>query len=240
MFVESIKIAQKAMFPIFRWEQLSSQQVNVGVVGVGFFINSRGQFVSVVHIFDSVNQDTKFFYFGRLPENLQNPQLEIEEVCRDDKLDIYVGEVDLRTPNYLYLSRNVPNIGRSVCISGYPLAKISKNDKGGLELGNVRRYFQPTFVLDKALLDSDNGQGLIRRHDGFLVRDVGLFGMSGGPVLDTRGIVVGIQGSVTEPRVSTNSSGRTISVENALAIRSNLILGLLREHKIKSNFRGRL
>ena len=87
--------------------------------------------------------------------------------------------------------------------------------------------------------NSDNGAGKIRKHDGFLVRDVGLFGMSGGPVFDTRGVVVGMQGSVTPPRVSTHSSGRSISVENALAIRSNLILDLLKLQKIRTNFLGK-
>lgn len=239
MFVRSIKIAQAAMFPIFRWEQLSPQQANVGVVGTGFFINARGYFVSVAHVFDSANQNTKFLYIGRLPENLQKPRLEITEVCRNDESDIYIGKVELRTPEYFYLSQNVPDIGRSVCVSGYPLARISTNRQGGLELGGVRRYFQPTFVLDKWIANSGSGQGRIRKHDGFLVRDVGLFGMSGGPVFDSQGVVVGMQGSVTQPRTSRNSSGRTISVENALAIRSTLILELLRKQNIRTNLWGR-
>lgn len=239
MFVKAIKIAQGAMFPIFRWDQLSAQQVRVGVVGTGFFINSMGNFVSVAHIFDNSNRDTKFLYLGKLPENLQNPHLEITEVCRDDNSDIYVGKINLKTSYYFRLSRNIPDIGRSVCVSGYPLAQISNNQQGGLEVGGVRRYFQPTFVLDKWIVNSSNGgQGQIRKHDGFLVRDVGLFGMSGGPVFNKRGVVVGMQGSVTQPRTSS-SGGRTISVENALAIRSNLILDLLKQNNIKTNFWGR-
>ncbi len=226
------------MFPIFRVVQLLPQQMQVGVAGTGFFINSRGYFVSVAHVFDEANQNTKFLYIGKLPENLQNPWLEITEVCRDDDADIYIGKIELKTPEYLRLSKNTPNIGRSVCVSGYPLAEISTDAQGRLEVGRVRRYFQPTFVLDKGVSNSNNRQGRTRKHDGFLVRDVGLFGMSGGPVFDPSGAVVGIQGSVTQPRTSSNGS-RTISVENALAIRSNLILGLLKKNKIKANFLGR-
>ena len=172
-----------------------------------------------------------------MPDNLQNPPLEITEVCQDDDADVYVGRVDLKTPTYFHLSKNIPNIGRSVCVSGYPLAQITTNQQGGLEFGGVRRYFQPTFILDKAVINSI-GPNRTRKHDGFLVRDVGLFGMSGGPVFNRRGVVVGMQGSVTQPRVSTNGGG-TISVENALAIRSNLILDILRQNNIKANFWGR-
>lgn len=80
----------------------------------------------------------------------------------------------------------------------------------------------------------DNGQGLIRTHDGFLVRDIGLFGMSGGPVFDTNATILGIQGSVTAPRVSTNGI-RQISVENAAVIRSNLILEFLKTRRVRLN-----
>ena len=62
-------------------------------------------------------------------------------------------------------------------------------------------------------------------HDGFLVRDFGLYGMSGGPVFDTSATVVGIQGSVTDVRKSTNGT-QTIDVQNAAAIRSERIRDL--------------
>ena len=225
------------MFPIFRWDQLAQNQARVGVAGTGFFINSRGYFVSVAHVFDGAQQNTKFQYAGKLPDNLQNPPLEITEICRNDDADIYVGRVNLKTPTYFHLAKEIPHIGRSVCVSGYPLAQITTNQHGGLEVGGVRRDFQPTFVLDNAVISSSSGQNVTRKHDGFLVRDVGLFGMSGGPVFDIRGIVVGMQGSVTQPRVSTNG-GRTISVENALAIRSGLILELLKKHNIRANILG--
>ena len=93
--------------------------------------------------------------------------------------------------------------------------------------------------MDRAIVDIDNGAGCIRKHDGFLVRDFGLFGMSGGPVFNTKGSVVGIQGSVTPPRKSSGPGGRSISVENAVVIRSNLILDLLKKNNIRVNFWGK-
>ena len=234
MFVKSIRIARKAMFPIFCFEKLTPQkQLKVGVVGTGFFINSEGYLATVAHIFDRKSQNVTFKYWGILPDKVINPPLEIQEVARDNKNDIFIGKVDAKSPGFFLLCKKIPDVGRSVCVSGYPLAKITKNPQGGAELGGVRRYFQPSFVLDKVKMNSKTN-GVIRKHDGFLVRDVGLFGMSGGPVFDPDGIVVGIQASVTSPRESKNAAGRKIVVENACVIRGNLIQSFLRKHKIRT------
>ncbi len=226
------------MFPVFRWQQ-QGKQATVGIAGTGFFINSNGYFVSVAHVFDNADSNTRFLFIGRLPEQVQKPRLQIQEIARNDDYDILIGKVETKSPKYFHLSKNIPEEGRSVCISGYPLAEISQNNQGGLNLGGVRRYFQPTFVLDRVLANSDNGMGVIRKHEGFLARDVGLFGMSGGPVFDKNGILVGMQGSVTQPRVSKNFAGREISVENAIVIRSGLILNLLKEKGVRFNLLGK-
>jgi len=239
MFVKSIKIAKEAMFPIFRLKKLENRR-NIAVVGTGFFINRRGYFVSVAHLFDNADTDTTFRYYGKLPDNLEQPALEIREIARQDEYDIFIGKVDIASPRYFYLDKNIPDVGKSVCISGYPLAKIIANSQGGAELGMVRRYFQPSFVLDRVAAKNNDRNGNVRVHDGFLVRDVGLFGMSGGPVFDVRGKVFGIQASVTEPRESKNSTGRTIVVENAIAIGSNRIMNFLKSQKVRVNRLGRL
>jgi hypothetical protein len=236
MFVKSIKMAQSAMFPIFRLDQITNQQARIAVVGTGFFINSHGYFVSAAHVFDNPTLTTKYPYFGRLPDELRE-NLMLEEVCRDDDYDVIIGKVNVRTFKYFHLNDKLPPIGRSVCIGGYPLANITANQQGGIELGGVRRYFQPTFVLDWENANSTNQSSRVRKHEGFLVRDVGLFGMSGGPVFTKNGQVIGLQGSVTQPRISS-SAGRTITVENALVIKSRIITSLLDKYRIRFNLLG--
>ena len=108
MFVHAIKTVRKAVFPIFRVDQIAQNQARLGVVGTGFFISANGNFVSVAHIFDNNTDKTKFMYFGELPENLENPKTDIEEVARDDGNDIFIGRVKKKTPDFLRLSAKVP------------------------------------------------------------------------------------------------------------------------------------
>jgi len=235
MFAKSIKIVSKSMFPIFKKEKISEKEIRIGVAGTGFFINSSGLFVTVAHIFDSANGNTKFLFFGCLPDNLETPPLEISEVVKDDEKDIFIGKINKKGIKALKISRKEQSVGRSVCVSGYPLALITNNNCGGIELGGVRRYFQPSFILDKWNVKANSASGKIRKHEGYLVRDVGLFGMSGGPVFNKKGEVIGMQGSVTAPRTSSNGD-RTISVENAMVISSKILIDTLKKSKIKNNF----
>ncbi len=228
MFVKSIKLIKKAMFPIFRFDEVNPGQYAINVVGTGFFINSSGLFATVAHVFDNPTPQTTNKFVGYLPDHLQNPQLVIREIARDNHHDIYVGQVDLHTPNFVEISTKIPDVGKSVCIAGYPLATLVPNNNGGMDASGVHRYFQPTFVLGNALSNTDSG----RQHDGFLTRDFGLFGMSGGPIFDIHGKLQGIQGSVTAPRESRNGD-RVITVENAVAIKTALLLALLKANNLR-------
>lgn len=232
MFVKAVTKVKKSIFPIFRFVQVSSSQVNVKVQGTGFFIDSKGYFVSAAHLFRDPTPQTSFRYLGRLPEEVK-PRLLIREIAKDEEQDVFIGKIDIVEPvNFLYLAKAIPPIGRSVCVSGYPLANIEPNERGGLALGGVRRYFQPTFVLDEVEMESESGE----RRKVFLTRDFGLFGMSGGPVFDRGGRVFGIQSAVTEPRESRGAGGRSIIVENAIVTRNEFLLDLIKRNKIKVNF----
>lgn len=232
MFANAVARVVKGMFPIFAFTDIAPGQTKVDVLGTGFFINSNGDFASVAHLFDGHGPNSLFRYLGRLPEELVAPPLTIAEVCRDDQRDVYVGHVNVSHGDFLALRDDLVETGRSVAISGYPLAQLSLNVMGGVELGGVRRYFQPTFVLDQVTGTATGPTGIVRTHPGYLARDVGLFGMSGGPVFDVNGVVVGIQAAVTARRVSKNADGREISVENAIVIGSPVVTNVLANHTV--------
>ena len=227
----AVREIKKGMFPIFS-RTIHGSQITMSSLGSGFFVNSNGVFVTTAHLFDNSTLQTEYLYCGLLPDNLQNPPLQIKEIVRDNTADIYVGKVALENINFLKFTDAIPEVGKTVCIAGYPLPNITINGQGGFDLGGVRRYFQPSFILDSASGNVKNEQGVIRTHKGFAIRDFGLFGMSGGPVVDINGHVLGMQASVTDPRESTNGT-RTIIVQNAIAIANDRVIQLLQDNNIE-------
>ena len=91
------------MFPIFRIQKLNANRNNVGVSGTGFFINSKGYFVSATHIFDSIAPEVSYNFLGFLPEKLKTPPLPITEVIKDKQMDIFIGKISMDTPNFFSL-----------------------------------------------------------------------------------------------------------------------------------------
>jgi hypothetical protein len=177
MMTKAVREIKKGMFPIFS-RVVNGHQVTLSSIGSGFFINNAGVFVTAAHLFDGVIPQIEYLYCGLLPDNLQNPPMQIQEVARDNAADVYVGKVDLQNTNFLKFTDATADVGKTVCIAGYPLPNITINNQGGFDLGGVRRYFQPSFILDKANASTVNSWGVVRKHTGFAIRDFGLFGTS--------------------------------------------------------------
>ena len=222
MFAEAIPSIEKALFAIVRMtpNMPAPGKVTAAVTGCGFFIDDHGTFVSVAHAFDAPSPTSKFVYFGRLPNEFTTPGLEISEVGRENEADIYIGKVALETPDFLPLAAEIVPNGRSVCASGYSLPKLAVNLAGGFDFGGVKRRYRSSMVIDRVTCNVENG----RTQTGVLLQDEALFGMSGGPVVDSTGLCVGMMGSVTTPQESIGGDGeRKIIVENGVVITSDQI-----------------
>ena len=75
-------------------------------------------------------------------------------------------------------------------------------------------------VLDRTVFAVENN----RLHDGFMMTEFSLFGMSGGPVVNVLGDVVGMQASVTHPvSVWALAAGRSASRTPSLSARSTSV-----------------
>ena len=197
MFVNAIKKVEKAMFPIFRTEPIQGNHFHSAIVGTGFFIGRDGMFASLAHVFDGKTPKTQFQFFGFLPEGIRSMPLEILEAARNDSHDIFIGKIALSTPEFILLSNGVVDVGKSVCIGGYAGLALPDDEKGKTNIMSGRRYYQPSFVVDYFTSQVCNEHGVTRTHDGFLLRDLGLRGMSGGPVFDVDGTALGIFGGNT-------------------------------------------
>jgi S1-C subfamily serine protease len=221
MFAAAVAKLTNSIFPIYRETPVPPQSFEIHVVGSGFFVDAHGTFVTVAHVLDGASPVAQFQYRGRSPDHFENPLLPITCLARDDEKDILIGHVDAQLTHGLDLLEAPVSNGTSVCVAGYPLAQLTMQ-AGALDVGKVRRYFQNAMVVDRCSLPV-----WTRRHDGFMMTEFSLFGMSGGPVVTRDGTVVGMQASITDPRVSEGAGGRRITIENAVAIGSEHIHVLL-------------
>jgi hypothetical protein len=219
MFVGANKKVKRVVFPIFRLAKLPNQ-MQLQHVGAGFFLDDQGRFATCAHLFDNTPPGATFEYFGHLPEQLQVPPIRVEELAHNDEGDVVIGRLKMPNPtSYLPMARGMPEVGQQVCIFGYPLAVLSTNARGGPDFSQVRRYPQPSFVLDTA-----NIQVGMRIHRGFWIRDSGLCGMSGGPVVDEAGTVVGMQAAIISRK--TKIGDHDVVVHNAVAIATEHVRAL--------------
>jgi serine protease Do len=210
MYADAVSRITESIFPIFCARREGDLSF-MGVSGTGFFVDDSGLFVTADHIMTDAPAGSTLYYYGKVPDQVCQPAVEIECVASDPARDLYLGRV---TRDYLppvELSNEPVRPGDSVCLSGYPMAVIGTNAQGGF-VGNVRRYWQPSFVIDATPAVSDN-----RTYDGYIVQDACLRGMSGGPVFDMHGKVRGMA-VATFTRTIPEPGGNPTVVPNGIVI----------------------
>jgi S1-C subfamily serine protease len=160
------------------------------------------------------------YYYGKVPDQVCQPAVEIEHVASDPARDLYLGRVARDYLPPVELSNAQVRPGNSVCLSGYPMAVVVSKPEGGFT-GNVRRYWQPSFVIDATQAVINN-----RTYDGYIVQHTCLPGMSGGPAFDTDGKVRGMA-VATLTRTIPEPAGNPTVVANGIVIDVEHIRGFI-------------
>jgi S1-C subfamily serine protease len=152
------------------------------------------------------------YYYGKTPDQVCEPAVEIAHVASDPAQDLYLGRVARDYLQPVEVSNEPVRPGNSVCLSGYPMAVLDISPQGGL-VGNVRRYWQPTFVVDATQTVSDG-----RIYDGYIVQHACFAGMSGGPVFDMDGKVRGMAAATLTRTIPSVPGESPTVVPNAIVI----------------------
>src|ERR1051326_8194213 len=121
------------------------------------------------------------------------------------------------------LHRTTACRGRSLPF-GYPMAVLSINQRGGF-VANVRRYWQPAHVIDATQTIIDG-----RKHDGYIVDQPCLSGMSGGPVFDVAGNLRGMA-VATLTRIIPEMDGDPYVVRNRIVVDSAQLQAFVDQHR---------
>ena len=227
MFADAVAKLTASIFPIFFAYEHDDGPI-IGVSGTGFFVDDSGLFVTVDHSMNCAPAGSTYYYYGNLPDQLSRPAVEIERVASDPGRDLFLGRVGRGYLRAVELSGEAVRPGDSVCLSGYPMAEVSSNAEGGF-VANVRRYWQPTFVVDatQAVVDG-------RVYDGYLVGHPCFSGMSGGPVFDVEGKVRGMA-VATLTRTEPELKGDPTVVRNGIVLDVAHIRAFIQGHRLPSS-----
>lgn len=218
MYADAVARIAESIFPIF---YVDPQSGLVGVCGTGFFIDDGGVFLTSEHVMASRPSGSTLYYYGNPPDQVCAPALEFEHLASDPARDLYVGRVARDYLRPVDISDEPVRPGDSVCLSGYPMAVLDISREGGL-VGNVRRYWQPTFAIDATETVIDG-----RTYDGYIVQHPCFAGMSGGPVFDTDGTVRGMAAATLNRTIPAVPGESPTLVANGIVIDVGHIRGFL-------------
>jgi S1-C subfamily serine protease len=208
MYADAVARISQSIAPIF-FARLEGDVSYIGVSGTAWFVDDRGLFVTAEHIVANAPAGSTMYYYGTVPDRVCEP-VEIECVAVDAARDLYLGRVARDYPRPVELSCEAVRPGDSVCLAGYPVIVPWLPDRG--LAGNVRRYWQPTCVIDDAEVVIGR-----RTYAGYIVQDACLRGMSGGPVFDLSGKVRGMAAAALTRTIHDTSESPTV-VKNGIVI----------------------
>jgi len=230
MYQIAIEKIKQSIFPIF-FSSTEGATTTIGVSGTGFFIDTHGHFLTALHVITESPANSIFQYRGNIPDHIINPPEMLTEVYRDPVRDIFLGKINLEGTVPVAVALDRPKAGKSVCLCGYPLAQISQIQGGGINVGAVRQYWQPTFIIDMITINNHE-----KNYIGFLTQDISLNGMSGGPVFDTDGVVHGVDTAFLQREIPQKGKP-ALQVFNGIALENASIADVYAKLNIDENFK---
>jgi S1-C subfamily serine protease len=218
MYADAVARVTESIFPIF---YIHHEDGLAGVCGSGFFVGDDGLFLTSDHVMASPPPGSTLYFYGKTPDEVCDPAVELEHVWSDPAHDLFLGRVARDHLQPAELADEPVRPGDSVCLSGYPMADVKISPQGGL-VGNVRRHWQPTFAVDDAEVVI---QG--RTYSGYLVEHPCYPGMSGAPVFDMAGRVRGLAGANLTRTIPPLPDEAPTVVANGIVIDVEHIRGFL-------------
>lgn len=219
MYQKSIQTVRGSIFPIF---QFSPQ--GCGVLGTGFFISDQGHFLTAAHVIRALPPNAQLGYLGNVPHagKLAARFIPISILQNDPGKDLALGHVKQGALPPLKLAGASAGLGQSIVLCGYPLALLQPHNSVHptkkvvntiLDVSNTRQYWQPTVLIDAM---PKNGF-MNKSFHSFLTQDASLNGMSGAPIFDLNGEVVGVA-SANLTRQIPRANGIPLTIENGVGI----------------------
>lgn len=218
MFTKSIQQVRKSIFPLFYFDNMGSH----GSLGTGFFIDDEGHFLTANHVVEALPPGKILSYLGNIPNSSfkSKKPIPIQILAQDKRNDLAMGKIEFEKLPPLEFSENEALIGQSIALCGYPLPKIStkkytkeKNLIGlKIDVSQVRQYWQPTMKMDRIQKNSFFNKPF----DSFITQHPSLPGMSGGPIFDLDGKVVGVNTANATRQIHRKTL--PLRVENGIGI----------------------
>lgn len=149
--------------------------------GTGFFISQNGTFITAYHVIEGAIEIDVFDYKGRKYENIK-----IQQIDAENDLAILRLKTNRKVP-FLKLSIALPDVQENLQVIGHPRGILNQV---------LRGHTTQSGLLDAKAISSANGKPIFASRKtsiDIIPLDITVYtGMSGAPVINENGEVVGV------------------------------------------------
>jgi len=185
----------------------------------------RGRlFITAGHIINNRPQNSEILYYELVPVKWFHEPVRVTILLNDLENDICLGAVEENEVVSVPLTDILPEIGTYICLCGYPRIDIKQFSNEHFETQNIRKYWQPTYIIDDFWISDEFWHGGY-----FMTLHTSLPGMDGGPVFNIEGKVCGVNVGTYTRRIVSHPP---ITVYNGIAAGVNMIKQILEKFEV--------